>query len=70
MEYQIHETAWVSEDGSWSQGTPILTFPASALTPIHWQILDELPDSQKMYFVEAILNGDDINQWWQNEHNN
>ncbi len=61
--YIINDSAYVTADGSWSQDSTILTFPASALNDPQWQTLDELPDSQKLLYVEAILNGLDVSEW-------
>lgn len=62
-DYIIHYGAWVTDDGSWSQDTVVLTFHPDQLTAEQWQRLDELPDSQKLLYVEAVLNNADLSEW-------
>ena len=60
MSYDFHSLkAYVSADGSYSACEDSITFDTDALTPHQWAILDELPDSMKIEYAIAILDGDD-----------
>lgn len=53
---------WVSEEGSYGWGKVVL-FDPDLLTRRQWDTLDELGDSDKLPYVEAIVNGDDLSRW-------
>jgi hypothetical protein len=58
--YDFHSRkAYISADGSYSANEDTITFDTDALTEKQWQIVDELPDSMKMEYALAILDGDD-----------
>ena len=57
--YNYQNCAYVTEDGSWSSGTEIITFDVSELSAEQWEILAELPDSEKIIFAQAVIHGDD-----------
>lgn len=53
---------YVSEYGNWGL-EQVLFFDNNALTPEQVEKLDEQTDSQKMSYVKAILNGEDLSYW-------
>jgi predicted nucleotide-binding protein len=58
--YDFHSRkAYISGDGSFSACEDTITFDTDALTNKQWDILDSLPDSMKMEYAIAILDGDD-----------
>lgn len=58
-------TAYVTEYGNWGTENFIM-FPADQLTDEQWQTLDDLPDTQKLRYVIAVLNGDDLTRYEEN----
>jgi hypothetical protein len=63
MSYVLEQTSYVSEDGNYGTGY-LLTFPFDALNEDQWGVLDILPDSQKMEYAQAILDGNpDLSEW-------
>lgn len=58
-----NDVAYVSHDGSYSQSEEVITFPADDLTFEQWEILETLPDSEKIIFALACLNGEDIQEY-------
>lgn len=60
MNYDFHSCkAYISADGSYSACEDSITFDTDALNEKQWQIVDDLPDSMKMEYAIAILDGDD-----------
>lgn len=54
--------AYVSEYGNW--GTErVLVFDYTDLSHKQLQILDELPDLDKLDYVDAILRGEPLDRW-------
>jgi hypothetical protein len=51
--------AWVAEDGSYG-GLPLLQFDSKALTDAQWERLTDISDSDKLDYVKAILDGNNI----------
>jgi hypothetical protein len=65
MPYVMEQTSYVSEDGNYGTGY-LLTFPYDALNEDQWGVLDILPDSQKMEYAQAVLDGlPDLSEWEQ-----
>jgi hypothetical protein len=63
MSYVLEQTSYVSEDGNYGTGY-LLTFPYDSLDEDQWAILDILPDSDKMSYAQAILDGQaDLSEW-------
>jgi hypothetical protein len=63
MPYVLEQTSYVSEDGNYGTGY-LITFPYDALNEDQWGVLDILPDSQKMEYAQAILDGQaDLSEW-------
>lgn len=53
---------YVSRHGNW--GTEdVLVFDDGELTDKQWELLDILPDSDKMKYVQALLDGEDVSEW-------
>jgi hypothetical protein len=53
---------YVSEHGNW--GTEeVLVFDDGELTTKQWEFLDILPDSDKIKYVQALLDGEDVSEW-------
>jgi hypothetical protein len=60
MTYEYHsQKAYISADGSYSACEDTLTFDTDALTEKQWQVVDQLPDSMRMEYALAVLDGDD-----------
>ncbi len=56
--------AYVTEYGNYGQDTA-LHFDAAALTPEQWEHLDNATDAERLPYVLAILNGQDLSRWEQ-----
>lgn len=54
--------AYVSEYGNWGQ-EQVLVFDQNLLTKEQWDILDEQVDYEKMSYVKAIINGENLSYW-------
>lgn len=50
-------TAWVDADGSYGVGD-LLVFHEDAITIEQWNFMTDLPASQRILYVQAILEGD------------
>lgn len=50
--------AYVTEYGEYAAEGSVVSFDSSLLTNSQWQLVDELPDSMKMEYVLAILDGE------------
>jgi hypothetical protein len=51
--------AWVAEDGSYG-AAPLLQFDSNALTDMQWERLTEISDRDKLDYVKAILDKNNI----------
>ena len=60
--FRVQDMAWVTEDGSYGSGE-VLHFEPTALDDEQWELLSVLPDSQRLAYVEAVLNGGDLTEW-------
>lgn len=54
--------AYVSEYGNYG-AERILVFDSGDLNEEHWNILSELPDHDKLPFVDALLNNEPTDRW-------
>jgi hypothetical protein len=61
--YKLESTAWVSEDGSWSYNNQLATFDPEQLTEKQWETVAELPDYERIEYVMAVMDGDDLTEW-------
>ena len=57
------DTAWISEDGSYSAGNELITFDGDLLTDRQWEILSCLSDSERIIYAIAVLDGQDVSEW-------
>lgn len=55
--------AWISEDGSYSAGNEIIFFKGNELALYQWDILSTLPDSERIIYAMAVINGEDVSDW-------
>jgi hypothetical protein len=53
----MRNLAYVTEYGNWGNGEEIFIFNPEDLTEEQWQNVDELPDSQKLSYVQETLRG-------------
>jgi hypothetical protein len=53
---------YVTADGNYG-GDEVLVFPHKLLTEKQWDILGECSDYDRINYVKAILNGDDLEEW-------
>jgi hypothetical protein len=60
--YELSQSSWVCEDGSYGSGF-VLTFDMNDLTEEQWETLGELSDTDRIEYVQAILDGDDLSEW-------
>ena len=63
MPVNIQPTAFVTDEGHWSQQSDIVTFNHRALNKHQWEVLEELPDYERIGYVLAILRGEDLRYW-------
>jgi hypothetical protein len=47
--------AWVTTDGEYNGSSSVIQFDDEALTVQQWQNLEEMADSDRYQYVEAIL---------------
>ena len=57
--------AYISEYGNWGS-EEVLVLDDNALTSDQWQLLDELPDNDKLNYAKAIIAGADLAEWEEN----
>ena len=62
-------TAWISEDGSYSAGNELITFDSDLLTDKQWDILSDLPDTERIIYAIAVIDGQDVSEW-EDEYDN
>lgn len=55
--------AYVSEYGNWGL-EEVLILDENDLTSEEWQNVEDLPDSDKLPFVKAVLAGEDTSKWY------
>jgi hypothetical protein len=61
--YKLESTAWVSEYGDWARNTQLITFDHNDLTKEQWDTLETLSDYDRIEYVMAVLDGDDLTEW-------
>ena len=57
--YTFTNKAYVTEYGDYAAEGACVTFDQSLLSIPQWQLVDELPDSLKLEYVLAILDGEE-----------
>jgi hypothetical protein len=58
--YDITVSAYVTENGEWARMENVLLFDDRLLTDAQWEIMSILPDTQRIKYILAILDGDDL----------
>ncbi len=53
---------YVSKYGNWG-AEDVVIFDDAKLSTAQWEILDMLPDSEKLNYVQAIIDGLDLSEW-------
>jgi len=61
-ELVIPDMAYVDADGSYGVGA-IAIFQPDRLTEEQWETLANLRDSERLEYVVAILDGEDLSRW-------
>lgn len=61
--YKLESTAWVGEYGEWARNSQLLTFDHNDLTKEQWDMVDVLSDYDRIEYVMAVLDGDDLSEW-------
>lgn len=61
-ELVLPNIAYVDEDGSYGVGA-IALFQPSRLTDKQWETLANLTDGERIEYVVAILDGEDLKRW-------
>lgn len=54
--------AYISEYGNWGN-EEVLILDEGDLTSDQWQLVEELPDSEKLSYAKAVLAGDPLSDW-------
>jgi hypothetical protein len=54
--------AYISEYGNWGN-EEVLILDEGDLTSDQWQLVEELPDSEKLPYAKAVLAGDPLSDW-------
>ena len=54
--------SYVTEDGNYGSDE-VFAFPYDALTPDQWDNLEMLHDSDRIGYVKAIINGEDLTEY-------
>jgi hypothetical protein len=54
--------AYVSEYGNYG-AEDVIAFDTTDLTIDQWETLSELTDTEKYWFVQAVLNKEDLSKW-------
>jgi len=58
----VKDKCWIADDNSMGQGDVII-FNEETLSGDHWEIFNNLPESEMFNFVKAVVNGEDLTQW-------
>ena len=61
-ELVLPDMAYVDADGSYGVGA-IAIFQPDRLTEEQWETLANLRDSERLEYVVAILDGEDLSRW-------
>jgi AAA+ superfamily predicted ATPase len=64
MTYNHHSwKAYISADGSYSASENTITFDGDLLTDKQWEVVSELPDSERIIYALAVFDGEDVSEW-------
>ena len=58
----IEDKCWIAEDGSQGE-CDVVIFNESDLQEEHWEIFNNLPESEMYNFVKAVIKNEDLTQW-------
>jgi hypothetical protein len=58
----IEDKCWIAEDGSQGE-CDVVIFNESDLNEDHWEIFNNLPESEMYNFVKAVIKNEDLTQW-------
>ena len=58
----INDRCWIAEDGSQGE-CDVVIFNESDLQEEHWEIFNNLPESEMYNFVKAVIKNEDLTQW-------
>jgi hypothetical protein len=62
QELVLPNIAYVDGDGSYGVGA-IALFDSNRLSDEQWETLANLPDGERIEYVVAILDGEDLKRW-------
>jgi hypothetical protein len=62
MAFEAKNTSYVDADGSYGTGA-LITFDDNDLTDQQWETLSELRDNDKYDYVYAIMSGEPLDEW-------
>ena len=62
MAFELRNTAWVDEQGSYGVGE-IIMFDDDDLTQEQWELLQNLHDGDRLPYINAIMAGEPLNKW-------
>jgi hypothetical protein len=65
---RAEDVAYVSSTGEYSSKTEIIVFDGNELTQEQWAIVAELPDSEKVIYVQLVLDGEDTEEYEEEFH--
>jgi hypothetical protein len=54
--------AYISEYGNWGL-EEVLILDEDDLSSAQWEMVDSLPDYDKMVYAKAVLAGEDLSKW-------
>ncbi|CAB4149272.1 hypothetical protein UFOVP536_67 [uncultured Caudovirales phage] len=60
---RAEDVAYVSSTGEYNSKTEIIIFEGNELTKEQWAIVAELPDSEKVIYVQLVLDGEDTEEY-------
>ena len=58
----IKNRCWIADDNSQGQGDVVI-FNEDDLQEDHWEIFNNLPESEMFNFVKAVIKNEDLSQW-------
>jgi hypothetical protein len=61
--YLVKTIAFVTEYGDWGREHNIIIFNDDNLTEEQWDTLADLPDSMKLSYAKAVMDGDDLTEY-------
>jgi hypothetical protein len=63
MAMTLHlNVGWVETDGQYGT-SDVITFDSDDLTQKQWDTLVDLPEGERISYVEAIMKGENLDEW-------